>query len=96
MTREALHDVTREGQRLREYISVIEVVLDAMDGEATKAKATMTATQVELAGELNSIFLFCWIFILVRVTLSFTLLVPRHSGATGCRTGQGGRPMVDQ
>lgn len=43
MMREALHDVTHEGRQLREYILVIEVVLDAMDGEAIEGKAVAAA-----------------------------------------------------
>lgn len=45
MTCEALHDVTQEGRRLREYISDAKAALDAMDGEATEAKAAAVVTQ---------------------------------------------------
>ena len=47
MTREALHDVTQEEGQLREYVSVMRAVHDAMNEEAYKAMAT--ATQAELA-----------------------------------------------
>ena len=45
MMHEALHDVTHEERRLREYISVTKVALDAAYGEAV-----VVATQAELAG----------------------------------------------
>ena len=43
VTREALHDLTREERQLREYISVTKAAIDAVDGEAAEAKATVTA-----------------------------------------------------
>lgn len=81
MTCEALHNVTWEERRLREYISVMEVALDAMKGEATEAKAIAVATLAELAGELDFVsFEIHSICILMGVVLSFTLLLPWHSG----------------
>lgn len=44
VTREALHDVTQEERRLREYTSVTEAALDAMNGEAAEAKAAVAMT----------------------------------------------------
>ena len=40
VTHEALHDVTWEERRLREYISITKAALDAANGEAAEAKAT--------------------------------------------------------
>ena len=56
MTREALHDVTQEERRLREYISVARAALDAVNEEFGEAKATVAATQAELTGKLDSTF----------------------------------------
>jgi hypothetical protein len=90
VTREALHDVSREERQLREYISIVEAALDAMNGEAAEAKATVAATRAELVGELDSIsFEIRSICILMGVALSFTLLLPRCSGAIGYRTSRG-------
>ena len=47
--REALHDVSREERQLREYISVMEAVLDAMNGEAAEAKAAVAASRRSLS-----------------------------------------------
>jgi hypothetical protein len=56
MTCEALHNVTQEERRLREYISVTRAALDATNEEAGEAKATSTATQAELTSKLDSTF----------------------------------------
>ena len=55
MTREALRDVTHKESQLREFILVAKAALDAANAEADKAKATVVATQAELAGELGFI-----------------------------------------
>jgi hypothetical protein len=39
VTCEALHNVSQEERRLREYISVVKAALDVANGEAAKAKA---------------------------------------------------------
>jgi hypothetical protein len=44
MTREALHNVTQEERRPREYISVVRAALDATNEEAGEAKAAAVAT----------------------------------------------------
>ena len=46
VTHDALHDVTREERRLREYISVAKATLDAMNREATNAKAVIEPTKL--------------------------------------------------
>ena len=46
MACEALHDVTWEERRLREYISVAKATLDAMNREATNAKAVIEPTNL--------------------------------------------------
>ena len=46
VTHDALHDVTREERRLREYMSVAEATLDAMNREATNAKAVIEPTNL--------------------------------------------------
>ena len=44
MACEALHDVTWEERRLREYISVMRAMLDATNEEAGEARAVATVT----------------------------------------------------
>jgi hypothetical protein len=44
MMHEGLHDVPQEERRMREYVSVVRVVLDAVNREAGEAKATAAAT----------------------------------------------------
>lgn len=62
----------------------MEAALNAMNGEATDAKAIVAVTQAKLVGGLNSISLLFDLH-LDGVVLSFTLLPPRHSGAVvGC------------
>jgi len=56
VTREALHDVTQEERRLREYISVARMVVDTINEEAREAKATVVAARVELVVKLDSAF----------------------------------------
>ena len=56
VTREALHDVTQEEGQLREYVSVMRAVHDAMNEEASEAKAAAVAAQAELIVKLDSAF----------------------------------------
>ena len=56
MTHEALHIESQEARRLREYISAMEAMLGAANGEAAEAKDAAALAQVELAGDLNFIF----------------------------------------
>jgi hypothetical protein len=51
MTHEALHVVTQEKRRLREYISVARAMLDVANEEACEAKATAAVTQAKLTGK---------------------------------------------
>jgi len=55
LTHEALRNVTQEERRLREYILVARAALDATNGEADEAKATVATTQAEHASELGFI-----------------------------------------
>ena len=81
---------------IEEYTSVTEAALDAANGEAAEAKATVVATQAKLAGKLDSVFFeIRSICILMGVVLSFTLL-PRRSGAVGYHASRGGGVAMDQ
>ena len=83
MMHEALHDVTQEERRLREYISITRVALNATNEEASEAKATAVVTQAELTGKLDSTFFEIYpIWMGVVLSLSFFLL--RCQGATSC------------
>jgi hypothetical protein len=57
VTHEALHDVTQEKRRLREYISVARATLDVANEEACEAKATAAVTQAKLTGKSGSTLL---------------------------------------
>ena len=56
VTHVALRDVPQEERRLREYISITRVALNATNEEANEAKAVAVATQAELAGKLDPTF----------------------------------------
>ena len=75
----------------------MEPTLDAMNEEAAKARAAVVAVMAELAGKLDFVFFEIQsIFILMRVVLSSTLILPRHPRAIGYCASRDGRVVVGQ